>query len=241
MTRLAPLDPGLHLALRVHPGHGLAPEDHANICPVVTAEFSALVTDYPVFLAQEAETGAFNAVVLMGFDEGENLFLDGGGWLAGHKPLNLQRQPFYAHDSGNGTALYVDLDSPRAGTRGERLFDDDGQPSPYLDHVRSVLAELLAGLETTRAFIARLLDLNLVEQARLAFPFEDGERRLDGLYSLRPGGLDDLPDDVALSLLRAGDIELMHLMAASLGHLPALARRRQARLDGTRPTAARTG
>ncbi len=230
MSRLIPLDSQRHRDLRVHPGHGLAAEDRVNLTPVVTAEFSALAGDYPIFLAQERETGAFNAVALLGFDEGENLFLEDTAWLAEHKPLNLQRQPFFADAGDSEVRLFIDLDSPRVGTRGEPLFDGDGRPAPYLDHIRSVLAELLAGMEATRAFIARVLDLDLVEAARLSVPFADGGRTLDGLFAVRPDVLAGLPDDVVLQLFRAGDLELIHLMMASLARVRPLARRRERRL-----------
>ncbi len=238
MTRLAAVDPDAHRHLRVNPVHAAAHGDAVRLAPVVTAEFSALVSDFPIVLSRDPATGEIFCAAVLGFEDDENLFLDGHAWLATHKPLHLQRQPFFASLSDRGAALYIDLDSGRVGTRGERLFTDDGQASPYLDHIRSILAELLAGLETTRAFITRLLDLSLVEPAHLSFDFGGGiTRTLSGLFAIDTQKLARLPDAAIVALHRSGDLERIHVMAASLAHLPALVRRKQARLAANKKTA----
>lgn len=218
MTRLVPLHNDLHRDLRIHPGHGVGPEDHARLCPVVLAELATASADFPLFLARDRETGAFDVMAVMGFSDGENLYLDGAAWMAEHKPLDLQRQPFYANAGDDGVQMFVDLDSPRAGRSGEPLFTPHGQPEPYLEYVHSVLTELLAGLGPTRAFATRVLDLGLAEPASL--PGMAGD-----LFTISPRVLAALPDATVLALFRAGDLERIHLMIASLAHLPGLFRR----------------
>ncbi len=218
MTRLVPLHNDQHRSLRIHPGHGIGREDHAGLCPVVLAELAAAAADFPLFLGRERETGAFDITAVMGFADGGNLYLDGATWTAEHKPLHLQRQPFYAHAGEDGVQMFVDLDSPRAGRSGEPLFTPGGQPEPYLEYVHSVLAELLAGLGPTRAFATRVLDLGLAEPAALP-------GLADELFTIRREALAALPDATVLDLFRLGDLERIHLMIASLAHLPGLFRR----------------
>ncbi len=230
MSRLTALDSARHAALRVNPAHGAAFGDDVRLCSLVAAEIADAAVDVPVLLARDGDTGEIYVAALLGFDEGENLMLDGGRWIARHKPLSLQHPPFYAHPTADGADVYIDLDSPRVGVRGEPLFDADGAFSPYLEHIRSVLAELLAGQAKTQAFAARLLDLGLVEPLQLALPFADGERRLAGLFALRREAVAALPDEAVVALHRRGELELIHLMTASLRHLEILVRLKEGRI-----------
>ncbi len=230
MSRLAALDSERHRDLRVNPAHGASYGDNVPLCPLVTAELGDAAADVPVLLARDGDTGEIYLAALLGFDEGENLMLDGSRWTARHKPLRLQHAPFYAHAGDEDLKVYIDLDSPRVTRRGEPLFEADGAPSPYLEHIRSVLAELLAGQAATRAFAARLLDLGLAQPIGLALPFSDGQRRLDDLFSVNRDAVAGLADAAVVALHRSGELELIHLMMASLRHLDTLVDIKQARV-----------
>lgn len=230
MTRIVTLDSRQHRDLRVNPTHGAVFGDAERLVPVVTAEFADLALDMPILVVRDADTGAFHLAALMGFDDGENLFLDGSAWQAVHKPLDLQRRPFFAQVGEDGADMMIDLDSPRTGLRGEPLFDPDGAPSPFLDHMRSILAALMRGHTASQAFVEHLLDLNLLESVRLAIDFADRPRVLDGVFTLRREGVEALPDQAVLALHHSGELELIHLMLASFGHLPGLIRRKELRL-----------
>ena len=72
----------------------------------------------------------------------------------------LQRAPFFTA----GDDLAIDLESPRISkTDGERLFGDDDAPTPYLRSIMATFQELKPGMEKTRAFTAKLLELKLIE------------------------------------------------------------------------------
>ena len=227
--KLIALDSQKHRAVRVNPADGADVGDHVHLCPVVTAEFADIAADMPILLTQDVESGEFFPVALLGFEAGENLFLNGNRWLAHHKPLRLQHAPFLASAGDKGLEMFIDLDSARVGGRGEPLFNADGSASPYLDYIGSILTELLAGEETTRGFVATILQLGLAEPV--------GLEAAGDFYTISRDALAALPDAAVLALHRSGDLELIHLMTASLIHLQALERLREARHNNEKQTA----
>jgi hypothetical protein len=228
MVDIVPLNPAAHADLRVKAGAAAEHGDDQRFVQVVIREFPLLVVHYPILLSKDAETGAFFCGAMLGIDPGENLFLDRRGGMTAYRPLNLQRMPFYAA----GDQLAIDLDSSRAGTsEGEPLFDADGQPSAFTRNVAAALRELRSGIEATKAFIARLLELELIEPIDISLSFDDGEtRELHDLYTIDQERLRGLPDDVVLDLFRRGYLHSISLMAASLKQIPVLARMRNERL-----------
>ena len=105
--------------------------DNRRFVQVIVNEFpTARPLPDPVF--QGPETGEFYCGAMLGFDEGENLFLEEWQDREFYRPLGLQRGPFYAH----GPDLAIDLDDPRVGAEdGKALFTDQGQPTRYLQRI----------------------------------------------------------------------------------------------------------
>ena len=215
-----------HLRVRAKPSARLG--DNQRFVAVIVSEFPLLAVHYPLFLAKDAETGAFYAGAMLGIDEGENLFLDEGRGFEGYRPLNLQRAPFFTA----GENIAIDLDSPRiAENEGERLFDDNGEVSAYLRGIVSAFQQLKPGTEKTRAFIDTLLQLKLVEPITVDLAFDDGTRRVvEDLYTIDQDALRNLPDAAVLDLFRSGHLHLISLMIASLKQVQVLARRKNQRL-----------
>ncbi len=215
-----------HLRVKAKPSARLG--DNERFVAVVIGEFPMLAVQYPIFLSKDAETGAFYAGAMLGIDAGENLFLDDAHGFEGYRPLNLQRAPFFAA----GENIAIDLDSPRVTDgEGEALFDDDGSLSPYLQGILSAFQQLKPGIEKTRAFTDKLLQLKLIEPVTIDLAFDDGTRRVvEDLYTIDQPALRALRDEAVLGLFRSGDLHLISLMIASLKQVPVLARRKNQRL-----------
>src|SRR5690348_14681067 len=92
------LDIGAHRNLRIKAGPSADLGDAQRFAAVIPGEFTQLATVCPLFFSKDAETGAFYCGAMLGFDEGENLFLDGDSYH-GHRPLSLQRMPFFTAGS----------------------------------------------------------------------------------------------------------------------------------------------
>lgn len=228
VTQIATLDNQAHRSLRVDPRPSAAYGDGQRFAQVILGEFVHLVVHYPILFAKDAATGQFYCGVLLGYDQGENLFLE--EWRAGqaYRPLLLQRAPFLTF----GRYLAIDLDHPRVGVEaGEPLFTDDGRPTRYLESIRRAVRHLRSGVEATKVFIARLLELSLIEPIELEVELDDGSRRDGvGLYTIDVGVLGGLNDTTVVELHRRGYLLLIDFMIASLKQLPVLTSRKNARL-----------
>ena len=223
MTRIAVLDSQTHRTLRVQREAAARYGDNQRFVPLVVNEFSLAVVHYPILLSKDADTGAFYCGAMLGFDAGENLFLDDKGHDA-YRPLNLQRGPFYTA----GADLAVDLDNPRIDApTGQLLFEDNGEPTPYLQSIIALMRELRPGLERTKVFVETLLNLKLVTPVAIDVAFDDGTRRdVTGLYTIDQEVLRALPDDAIVGLFRRGYLHLIYLMIASLKQVSVLAQKK---------------
>ncbi len=226
MARIVKLDNQAHRDLRVTAGPSASLGDAQRFASVVPSEFTQMATVCPLFLSKDAETGAFYCGAMLGFDEGENLFLDDDGYQ-GHRPLSLQRMPFYTA----GPDLAIDLDHPRAsGPDGVAVFDPDGKPTAYLESVIASFRDLRIGQEQSRAFVDTLLKHDLLEAVDLDIAFDDGgHHHIRGLYMINRPSLEGLGDAVVVELFRRGYLLLIHAMLVSQKQLPALIERRRVR------------
>jgi len=228
MTHIVPLNKETHRSLKVDARASAAYGDNQRFAHVIVNEFPLLVVHYPILFSKDANTGEFYCGVMLGFDEGENLFLEEWRDLEFYRPLGLQRVPFYAH----GPDVAIDLDHPRVGVEGgTALFTEFGEPTRYLQSIIWAFQDLNSGIAVTRHFIARLLELRLIEPISIEAEFDDGETRdCVGLYTVNQETLSALPDQVVIELYRRGYLRLMHLMIASLKQIPVLARKKNGRI-----------
>lgn len=228
MTQIVALNNEVHRSLTVDGRPSAAYGDNQRFVPVIAKEFPQLVVHYPIVFSKNSQTGEFYCGAMLGFDERENLFLDQWSERQLYRPLSLQRGPFYA----NGPDLAIDLDDPRVGAKsGEPLFTDEGQPSRYLQSIIWAFQNLKPGLEMTKIFIARLLELKLIEPVDIEVGLDDGTmRKCVDLYTINQEVLERLPDAAVVELFRRGYLRLIYYMITSLKHIPVMANKKNSRL-----------
>jgi hypothetical protein len=244
MVNLVTLDSRAHRNLRV--SRHISPQTaQVDAVSVIPREFQRLVAHYPIFLTKSAESGRFEPAVLLGFRKKENLFFIEDRWDAAYVPLQIQRQPFAlmphrneAPGGGRASAdIAIDLGSPRVQTGdGERVFQDDGQPSRYLQSVTSILSALVSGSAEGYAFTGRLSELNLLEPVKINIEFVDhSEARLEGLYWIASAALKALPAATLAELRDREFLEWLYFQMASVAHVSSLVARRNKLLSGVTP------
>jgi hypothetical protein len=197
-----------------------------NFVQVLAGEFAAAATCCPILFSKDTSDGRFFAGAMLGFKAGENL-VGGIDERGGFDPLMHRREGFFI----SGEQIAIDRDHERfSETEGEAQFDESGAPAAALRAVQRALGEIHVGLEQTRAFIAAMSDLRLIEPIDISLTFDDGERlSLQGLYTVSLDRLRDVDDAAALRLFRAGHLQLAYIMAGTLRHLGRLARLRNQR------------
>lgn len=220
MANITILNSQIHRGLKVQAGAAARFGDSQRFVPVILGEFPLLAAHYPILLTKDSNTGGFFVGAMLGFDEGENLFLNGKG-MQTYRPLNLQRGPFFTA----GDDLAIDLDSPRIDDGGTPLFTEAGEPTRYLQGVMALFRDLTRGIALTRDFVDMLVKARLIEPIDISASFDDGGKRtLAGLYTVNLESLRTLDDAVVVDLFRKGYLQLIYLMIGSLRQVPVLAR-----------------
>jgi hypothetical protein len=219
-----------HKDMRVQTARGALFGDNVMSALTFPSEFRDIEACYPIVF-RKAGDGSFEAHALFGFQEGENLFLglDGlGGWDAPYVPLAIERQPFLIGVNGGDLMVHVDLENPRVSdSTGERVFLPHGGTTEYLERVNSTLLAIHQGLQQARGFLAALLEHQLLESFVLDIELDDGsQNRLAGFYTVNENRLAGLSGDVLERLNRAGYLQAIYMVIASMSNFRNLIERK---------------
>jgi hypothetical protein len=237
VSRHAILTSEEHASLRVRTEHSAELGDAVMASFTVPLEFRRIQHDFPILFRRDNETGRFSALALLGFESGENLFLEGSRWNADYKPLALSIQPFLlgrSTQTDEPSQIHIDLDHPRVSTDGEGvlLFDSLGRPSPFLEQIGEMLAELDAGHRTSDAFFSALTRYELLEPFWLDVELSDGSKhRMVGYHLINEDKLRGLDAGAIAELHSEGHLMPIFMALASLSNLPKLIAHK-ARRDG---------
>ena len=219
MSRHAHLNNVEHRDLRVITARGAKYGDDTMYALTFPAEFRNIQAHYPIVFGKSAE-GNFTPLALFGFREKQNLFLQEDRWDALYVPLMLERQPFLIGNAANGKVVHIDLDSARVSrTEGEALFREHGGQTDFLDRITRVLGMLNEGVASTPAFIAALVEHNLLESFVLDIQFPDGaQHRFAGFHTIQEERLAKLEAAVLGKLHERGYLLPIYMVVASLSN-----------------------
>ena len=237
MTSHQILNPADHGSLRILADVGAEWGDGVMSCLAVPAEFRRLACEYPILFYHDSEARAFSAIALFGFEPGENLFVENGKWEATCRPFAMAVQPFLVGRSRDGkgaSQVHVDLGHSKIATGGEgiRVFDDGGQPTPYLDEVARMLGALDESYQASGEFFAALDRYDLLEPFSMDVKLDSaGSHRLVGYHLINEDRLRALDSSLLAELHAAGHLEPIYMALASLGNLGKLVRRKNRRAN----------
>jgi hypothetical protein len=227
-----PVSPQRHGGWSVKTGKDYSFARHLNSIPLIAAEFARAAAEYPIVFAG-AEDEVLPAVVL-GARDRENLYLSSdGAWQAKYIPAFIRRYPFVFASTDDGTRFTLCIDEQFSGCnqdgRGERLFDADGEQTQYLGTVLEFLKHYQVQFQRSRAFCAKLKDLELLEPMRAQFKFPSGEEgSLGGFMAVSRERLKALSDEQLVELMRSDELELVYLHLQSMHNFSMMVERRQA-------------
>jgi hypothetical protein len=235
MTRAVLLNNVDHRDLHVRTARAAALGDAVMAAPTFPAEFRNVQAHYPIVF-QATPDGSYQPLALFGLRQGENLFLDADGWDAHYVPLAITRQPFLIGRDGDGLVVHVDFEHPRVLAAGDDgladatpVFLPHGGTSPFLERVTATLLALHEGLQSTPAFVDALRAHQLLESFVMDVTAADGtQHRLAGFHTIHEERLAALDATALERLHRAGHLQPVYMVLASLSNLRALVSRRDA-------------
>ena len=237
------LDRGKHRHLRVRPGASFAFARRANSVTLAAVEFGEAMKEFAIVFTRAG--GQVVPVAVLGLRSRENLFVnEDGKWDANYVPAFLRRYPFVlAQVAGEQLAVCIDEGYDGLGSRdGEALFDSQGANTPFLANAVEFLERYQREFARTTVFCRRLEQAGLLKTMDAKAQLGDGRTfTLNGLLVVDEAKLMALPDAVALSLFRSGELHLVAMHLASLSNIKRLADRLALRApvpDATRPASA---
>lgn len=239
MARYELLNNVAHQNLRVIMRFGAEFGDDTGLVQAFPTEFAELQREYPIFLRKDPQTGQYQAAALLGFEQKENLFLQGQRWNASYLPGIVAKGPFligFQEQQVEGRwvvepVIHVDLDHPRVSTtEGEAVFRPQGGQSVYLDHVITVLRGIRDGVEHGAAMFAALDAAGLIHPVQVDVKLDETSGiNLGGLHGIDRERLATLDATTLHHLHRSGYLEGAYLILASLHNVRRLMGEKQRR------------
>jgi len=199
-----------------------------NSMPLLAQEFRDAMREYPIVFAGTEDK--IMPAVLLGFGEHENLFVDDSGkWNAKYIPAFARRYPYVFSSSDDGQTLTLCIDEDFSGFNqegeGERLFDDDGEQTPYLKKVLDFQTEFQRLFQRTQAFCKNLHDLNLLDPMQAQLKFGSGQEiSIGGFMVVNRERLKEVSGEKLSELATVDELELLYLHLQSLHNVTDLAR-----------------
>ena len=224
-----PVSKAKHAQLSVDFGTDYGFSRNVNAVPVMAVEFPNAAAEYAIVFAGSGDE-VMPAVVL-GVREQENLYLaKEGAWSARYVPAFVRRYPFVFSSPDDGKTFTLCIDEAFKGFnregRGERLFDEHGKQTPYVDNVLKFLQQYQLEFRRTQAFCRKLRELNLLEPMRAQLTLQSGERvALGGFMAVERARLKTLGAERLAELARSDELELVYAHLQSLRNFGAMRER----------------
>ena len=233
-----------HQGVRVITERSARLGDDVNYAMTFPMEFRQAQSCYPIFLRKDNETGKFFPIVLFGFEQQENLFLQDENWDAPYIPIMIRRHPFLigfqqSQDQGGEkqSVVSIDMNSPRVSeSEGEALFLEHGGSSEFLVSMTKLLETIQFGHELNTEFIDALVEFDLVESVSMAVTLDDqSKHQLLGYYTINEEKLLKLDGDALAKLHSGRHLESIYMILASLSCFRDLIEKKNQQLESARP------
>jgi hypothetical protein len=223
---VVPLTAARHGGCSVEIGDDYAFSGKVNSVPLMAVEFPHAAAEYAIVFAGDG--GKLMPAVILGVRDTENLFLSQkNAWDARYIPAFVRRYPFVFSESPDGKTLMLCLDEAFAGfkqdTSGQRLFDDDGKPTQYVDNILKFLQEFQTQFLRTQTFCANLRDLDILEPMQAQVELASGEKlALGGFMAVSRPKLKALSGEKLAKLAQTDELELLYLHLQSMRNFSGL-------------------
>ena len=199
-----------------------------NSVPLTATEFPFAARDYVIVFAGK---GIPMPAAILGAQQNRNLFVsDDGRWEGRYIPAFVRRYPFVFSSNDEKSTFTLCIDKEFKGLnedgRGEKLFDEEGEKTAYLDKMLDFLQEYQVQFQRTQVFCEKLKEFDLLEsmQAHLSMP-TGSQQSLTGFQVISRDRLKALDSDRLAELAKSDALELAYLHLQSLNNFSVMVER----------------
>lgn len=197
-----------------------------NMASVMVHEFSRAASIYPIVFVEDKQNDVFKPVVLFGFEEGENLFIDDNNkWQSSYIPAIIRRYPFALAktDEDGRYSVCIDEQSEFVNlSEGQSLFDADGKPAEVMERVKKYLAELQQMDAFTEEFCKFLSQKNMFTPLNMKVKVGNEIKNITGAYIINEERLNALSDETFLDMRTKKYIPVIYSHLSSLSQIERL-------------------
>ncbi len=200
-----------------------------NSVPLTAVEIPLAAREYTIVFAGTED--AIAPAVVLGVADSQNLYLDeNNAWKADYIPAFVRRYPFVFAQSQDATQFTLCIDEDWSGCnregKGQRLFDDEGNQTPYLQNMLKFLSDYQTQFVRTQVYCKKLKELNLLEPMQAQIGLPGGEKRsLGGFLGVNRARIKTLAAEKLAELAKTDELELTYLQMASLNNLSSVVNR----------------
>ena len=211
-----------------------------NSVPLMAIEFPQAAADYAMVFT--GTKGSIMPAAILGLRGNENLYISSDGtWDAKYIPAFVRRYPFVFSTSPDKERFLLCVDEEFSGFnregRGQRLFGDDGKPSPYVDNTLKFLQEYQAQFRRTQSFCKKVEELEVLEPMQAQVELSGERYSLTGFMAVNRAKLKAVSGEKLAELAKTDELELIYLHLQSMRNFTPL-RERIDRLGRERETGA---
>jgi hypothetical protein len=196
---------------------------HVNSIPLVAVEIPHAAREYTIVFTAAGD--AVVPLVILGMKDEENLYItEEGGWSANYIPAFVRRYPFVFSENTEGTQFTLCVDESWDGCnqegRGQRLFDEQGERTPFLERLLSFNSDYQRNAQRTKDYCNKLKELDLLDPKEATFTLANGEKaKLRGFMAVSREKLNALPAETLSELAKTGELELIYAHLLSMNNL----------------------
>jgi hypothetical protein len=200
--------------------------------PLSLSEFEPACRDYPIVFVSNDGGKTFNAVVALGMQVKQNLFiLTDGMWdRRAYLPAYVRRYPFCMSrvtvDSTPQNERIVCVEESALHESGEALYDADGRPLPQWTILEKLIFDYEQDLVRCESLCSLLAEMELLEPFTMKAEVDGFTMQLEGMHRVARDTLQALPAEALRRLMSAGAMEKIYSHLLSLDNFRRLLNRR---------------
>lgn len=196
-----------------------------NMASIMVHEFSRAASIYPIVFIEDKQNDVFKPVVLFGFEEGENLFVDNENkWKSSYIPAIIRRYPFAlakTDENGRFTVCIDESSSFVNKKEGQALFKDE-KPAEVMERVKKYLAELQQMDAFTDEFCKFMVSKNMFTPLNMKIRVSNEIKNISGAYIINEERLNSLSDETYLEMRNKKYIPVIYSQLSSLSQIERL-------------------
>ena len=200
--------------------------------PLSLSEFEPACRDYPIVFVTGDGGKTFNAVLVLGMQVKQNLFiLTDGMWdRRAYLPAYVRRYPFCMSrvtvDGKPQKERIVCIEESAVHDSGEPLYDTNGKALAQWVVLEKLIFDYEQDLVHCESLCQLIAELNLLEPFTMKAEVDGFTMQLEGMHRVTRTTLEALPADQLQRLMSAGALEKIYSHLLSLNNFRRLLNRR---------------